>query len=282
MKIKLVLSLALLLSILAFTTVFAQASYNYEEMEQEQYNALLAEWQQRLDTAQQGIDTENATIEDLNKQLADLQTGIDAEWNEIYTLAGSDKAGYDAYVGELNQLQSDARALLNLSPEDIYMRMNEVDALQAKLDELKKNPFAATSDNAAIVASIENLIAQAREKGAAAVPPSYTVVRGDYLWKIAAKDDIYGDAYAWMRIYTSNKDMIADPNLIYPNQVFSIPRQVGPNEHLVVKGEFLSKIAGYSNVYGSPFQWQKLYESNKSTISDPNMIYPYQMLKIAR
>ncbi|HES59690.1 MAG TPA: LysM peptidoglycan-binding domain-containing protein, partial [Caldithrix sp.] len=276
----LVLSLILLVSVFTVTNLFAQ--YDYETMEQEQYNALLTEWQGRVDAASQGLTTETAAIDSLNAQLASLQSGVDAEWNEIYELAGTDKAGYDAYVGELQQLQNDARALVNLSPEDIYTRMNEVDDLQAKVDEAKKSPFAAVSDNEALIASIESLIAQAKEKGAAAVPPSYTVVRGDYLWKIAAKEDIYGDAYAWMRIYTSNRDMISDPNLIYPNQVFSIPRQVGPNEHLVARGEYLAKIAGYSNVYGSAFQWNKLYEANKSTISDPNMIYPYQVLKIAR
>lgn len=282
MKFRIMLSLILLLSIFAFTGVFAQGSYNYEEMEQEQYNALLAEWQQRLDNAQQGIDGENTQIDDLNKQLTDMQAQIDGEWNEIYKLAGGDKASYDVFGNEMQALQNDARALLNLSPEDIYSRMNEVDELQAKLDELKKNPYSAMSDNAAMLASIQNLITQAKEKGAAAVPPSYTVMRGDYLWRIAAKDDIYGDAYAWMRIYTSNRDLIKDPNLIFPNQVFSIPRQVGPNEHLVVRGEFLSKIAGYSNVYGSPFQWQKLYEANKIAIEDPNMIFPYQVLQITR
>jgi nucleoid-associated protein YgaU len=282
MKIRLVLSFILLVSIIAVTGVFAQGSYNYEEMEQEQYNALLAEWQGRVDAANQGITTETTSIDSLNAELASLQGQVDTEWNEIYALGGTDKAGYDAYVGELQQLQNDARALVNLSPEDIYTRMNEVDELQAKVDEAKKSPFAVVSDNEALIASIESLIAQAKEKGAAAVPPSYTVVRGDYLWKIAAKEDIYGDAYAWMRIYTSNRDLISDPNLIYPNQVFSIPRQVGPNEHLVVRGEYLAKIAGYANVYGSAFQWNKLYETNKSTISDPNLIYPYQVLKIAR
>jgi nucleoid-associated protein YgaU len=280
MKIRLVLSLILLVSIFTFTNLYAQ--YDYETMEQEQYNALLTEWQGRVDAANQGIATETSTIDSLNAELGSLQSEVDAEWNEIYQLAGTDKAGYDAYVGELQQMQNDARSLVNLSPEDIYTRMNEVDALQAKVDEAKKSPLAVISDNEAMIASIESLIAQAKEKGAAAVPPSYTVVRGDYLWKIAAKEDIYGDAYAWMRIYTSNRDMISDPNLIYPNQVFSIPRQVGPNEHLVARGEYLAKIAGYSNVYGSAFQWNKLYEANKSTISDPNMIFPYQVLKIAR
>jgi len=280
MKIRLVLSLILLVSIFTFTNLFAQ--YDYETMEQEQYNALLTEWQGRVDAANQGIATETATIDSLSAGLGSLQSEVDAEWNEIYSLAGTDKAGYDSYVAGLQQLQNDARALVNLSPEDIYTRMNEVDDLQAKVDEAKKSPLAVISDNEALIASIESLIAQAKEKGAAAVPPSYTVVRGDYLWKIAAKEDIYGDAYAWMRIYTANRDMISDPNLIYPKQVFSIPRQVGPNEHLVAKGEYLAKIAGYSNVYGSAFQWNKLYEANKSTISDPNMIYPYQVLKIAR
>lgn len=280
MKIRLVFSMILLVSIFAVSNVFAQ--YDYETMEQEQYNALLAEWQQRVDAANQGIETETATADSLNSDLTSLQSQVDAEWNEIYALGGTDKAGYDAYVGDLQQLQNDARALVNLSPEDIYTKMNEVDDLQAKVDEAKKSPFAVVSDNAALISSIESLISQAKEKGAAAVPPSYTVVRGDYLWKIAAKPDIYGDAYAWMRIYTSNRDMISNPNLIYPKQVFSIPRQVGPNEHLVAKGEYLAKIAGYSNVYGSAFQWNKLYEANKTTISDPNVIYPYQVLKIAR
>ena len=282
MKIRLMLSLLLLVSIFALNGLVAQTSYDYENMTQEQYNALLAEWQQRLGNAQTGITDEEATIEELKKQLEELQAQIDSEWSEIYQLASSDKAGFDAFGGDLQGLQNDARAMLNLSAEDIYTRMNEVDALQQKLDELKNNPFAAMSDNAAMINSIQSLINQIKEKGAAAVPPSYTVVRGDYLWKIAANSDIYGDAYAWMRIYTSNRDQIQDPNLIYPNQVFSIPRQVGPNEHLVVRGEFLSKIAGYSNVYGSPFQWQKLYESNKNTITDPNVIFPYQVLKIAR
>ncbi len=182
----------------------------------------------------------------------------------------------------MKQLKNDASSLLSLSPEDIYRRMNEVDELQAKVDETKKNPFSVMTDNAQLISSIESMLAQAKEKGKPAIPPTYSVLRGDCLWRIASKADIYGDAYAWMRIYTSNRDQIKNPDLIYVNQIFNIPRDVGPNEHLVIKGEFLSKIAGYSNVYGSSFKWQRLYESNKSTISDPNMIYPYQLLKIAR
>ncbi len=281
MKIKAIFSVLVLVTVLAFSSVYAQ-SYNYEEMTQEQYNAYLADWQQRLDAAQKGIADENIQIETLKKELDETQAAIDAEWDAMFQVASSDKAGYNSYGENLNQLKADAGSLLNMSPEDIYGKMNEVDELQARLDALKKEPFAATSDNQNLINSIQSLITQAKEKGEAATPPSYTVQRGDYLWKIAAKDDIYGNAYAWMQIYTANKDQIKNPDMIFPNQVFSIPRVMGPNEHLVAKGENLSKIAGYSTVYGSAFKWQKLYEANKSTISDPSVIYPFQILKIAR
>jgi nucleoid-associated protein YgaU len=281
MKIKTIFTVLLLVTALAFSSVYAQ-SYNYEEMTQEQYNAYLAEWQGRLDASQTGINEENTKMDGLKAELDNLQAQIDAEWDALYAAGSSDQPGYNSYGENLGQLRGDAGSMLNLSPEDLYSRMNELDDLQAQLDEVKKNPFSATSENAAAINSIQSLITQAKDKGAAAIPPSYTVVRGDYLWKIAAKADIYGDAYAWMRIYTSNKDQISNPDLIYAKQVFSIPRQVGPNEHLVARGEHLSKIAGYSNVYGSPFQWQKLYEANKTTIADPSLIYPHQVLKIAR
>jgi len=281
MKIKTIFSVLLLVTIFAFSSVYAQ-SYNYEEMTQEQYNAYLADWQQRLDTAQKGITDENTQMDALKKEMDDTQAQIDAEWDAMFQVASSDQPGYNSYGENLNQLKADAGSMLNMSPEDIYGKMNEVDDLQARLDAVKKQPFAATQDNSNLINSTQSLITQAKEKGQAAIPPSYTVTRGDYLWKIAAKDDIYGNAYAWMQIYTANKDQIKNPDMIFPNQVFSIPRVMGPNEHLVVKGEDLSKIAGYSTVYGSAFKWQKLYNANKNTISDPSVIYPFQILKIAR
>lgn len=54
-------------------------------------------------------------------------------------------------------------------------------------------------------------------------PPekTYTVVKGDSLWKIAKK--ILGDGSQYGKIYELNRDKIKDPNLIYPGQVLLIP-----------------------------------------------------------
>ena len=50
---------------------------------------------------------------------------------------------------------------------------------------------------------------------------TYVVVSGDSLSKIAKRE--YGDASKWPRIYEANKDLIKDPNLIYPGQELKVP-----------------------------------------------------------
>lgn len=50
---------------------------------------------------------------------------------------------------------------------------------------------------------------------------TYTVKRGDCLWKIAKQ--FYGSGAQYTKIYNANRDKIKNPNLIYPNQVLTIP-----------------------------------------------------------
>ncbi len=52
----------------------------------------------------------------------------------------------------------------------------------------------------------------------------YQVVRGDSLWSIAGKQDIYDNPYEWPLIYKANRDQIKDADLIYPGQDFTINR----------------------------------------------------------
>ena len=50
---------------------------------------------------------------------------------------------------------------------------------------------------------------------------TYVVVKGDSLSKIAKRE--YGDASKWRTIHEANKDLISDPDLIYPGQELKIP-----------------------------------------------------------
>lgn len=50
---------------------------------------------------------------------------------------------------------------------------------------------------------------------------TYTVKKGDCLWHIAKA--LYGNGSDYRTIYNANKDIIKNPNLIYPGQVLKIP-----------------------------------------------------------
>lgn len=51
----------------------------------------------------------------------------------------------------------------------------------------------------------------------------YVVVSGDSLSKIAKRE--YGDANQWKRIFEANRDVLTDPNKIFPGQKLKIPPQ---------------------------------------------------------
>ncbi len=46
---------------------------------------------------------------------------------------------------------------------------------------------------------------------------------GNSLWRLARRT--YGEGLRYTVIYEANKDQIRDPNLIYPGQVFVVPKK---------------------------------------------------------
>jgi nucleoid-associated protein YgaU len=65
---------------------------------------------------------------------------------------------------------------------------------------------------------------KARAKGKAGKLETYVVKKGDCLWAIAKKKNIYNDPFLWPVIYEANKGKIKKANLIYPGQKLKIPR----------------------------------------------------------
>ena len=94
----------------------------------------------------------------------------------------------------------------------------------AQAEEENKKFLNANSDAAAMAAS------SASSGAAAGGVSSYSVVRGDNLWSISGKDDVYADPYQWPLIYKTNRNKIKDADLIFPGQVLDIDQNASASE----------------------------------------------------
>jgi nucleoid-associated protein YgaU len=188
---------------------------------------------------------------------------------EYQALSQDEAADYcRRLAAEIGIQQDNARAAEQAAP-----------GLEAQVADLKAKLGALEGPNMQLASEVAAL--EARLKELSEMPSSYTVATGDWLRKISARPRIYSDEEKWKRIYRGNRAQIADPNLIYPGQVFTIPRGT-PTEHIVKEGETLRIIAGYWEIYGDRKHSGRIYEANKDKIADPDVIHPGMVLVIPR
>lgn len=81
----------------------------------------------------------------------------------------------------------------------------------------KKDEDAAPASGAPAAADA----ASSGQSGQAGTSGTRVVASGDTLSKIA--QDVYGDGTLWKRIFDANRDILSDPNRIWPGQVLRIP-----------------------------------------------------------
>ena len=85
----------------------------------------------------------------------------------------------------------------------------------------------ATKEKAVLLAGNVKGVAKVNDESLMAPDPEeqtefYTVQRGDSLSKIAKR--YYGNAMKYPEIFEANREVIKDPDLIYPGQVLRIPK----------------------------------------------------------
>ena len=203
-------------------------------------------------------------------QTYDVGAGQYLTEKEYKKLSKDEAIDYCEKLAQEIDLQNDNAAAANAMMADI----------EAEIERLKGEVSSARSANDPLASEVAALEAQLRELKE--LPRSYTVVKGDYLIKISGMRRIYSDETVWRRIYRANQDQIDDPNLIYPDQIFLIPRGM-PDSYTVVEGDSLGRIAGFAEIYNDRSQWTRLYEANRATIGDdPNTIVAGMVLSIPR
>lgn len=88
----------------------------------------------------------------------------------------------------------------------------------------KAAKLAADARRQAETALAQHQAEMAKMAASKSADSNYTVSRGDSLWGISGKGEVYGNPYQWPLIYKANRDKIKDADLIYPGQVFAINR----------------------------------------------------------
>ena len=106
---------------------------------------------------------------------------------------------------------------------------------------------------------------------------NYTVQSGDWLSKIAFR--YFGDPMKHTEIFDANRDIVKNPDLIYPGQQLRIPRaSIEESHYTVQRGDWLSKIA--LRLYGYATKYTEIFQANRHQVADPDLIYPRQVLTI--
>ncbi|HKJ06856.1 MAG TPA: peptidoglycan-binding protein LysM [Flavobacteriaceae bacterium] len=116
---------------------------------------------------------------------------------------------------------SDAVEKLGLKVQDLNIEVKDDKATiwgQAQSQETREKVVLVVGNTEGI-ASVDDRMTVAVQAPEAQF---HTVVKGDYLSKIAKK--YYGDANKYNVIFEANKPMLTDPDKIYPGQVLRIPK----------------------------------------------------------
>ncbi|MBN2789238.1 MAG: LysM peptidoglycan-binding domain-containing protein [Candidatus Delongbacteria bacterium] len=218
-----------------FALSFAQDKVNYEE----EYLPKLTKAQTDVANTEAEIVTEEAKSTELKGKIEETDNAIQTTWTEIYTLVGSDDSGIKEYRDNLNALENKVRSFGALPAEELYKRRAELDGFQSELDLMRADTKSALTEFVNKIERIDQKIKSVRSSIVVPYVTSYVVQRGDNLWKISGKSDIYDDPFKWTDIYKANKETISswqrkynavlkegqeEADLIYPDQEFTIPR----------------------------------------------------------
>lgn len=185
-------------------TSFAQD----DKMSKEEWEAEMARLKDKKESLMREISALQNEVNNLKS--TSVQSFEDC-MNELYALVGATKEDVDNFRKAVNELDGKIRRKEGPKADrqkDLNaLKMNKISALPEFFDKVH-NQMQKSLDSWVEEESVT----------------MYTVVKGDHLWGIARKPEHYGNGFAWPMIYKANRDKIKNPDLIYPKQVFSIPK----------------------------------------------------------
>ena len=107
-------------------------SFAQDKMTMEEYNAQVLQWQERERVAKEGIANCDQQITQLRADISSAESETDQVWANIYSTIGATEAEVNAFRQELNDLDGQLNSLAALSPEELFKRRKELDAIEER------------------------------------------------------------------------------------------------------------------------------------------------------
>jgi len=159
---------------------------------------------------------------------------------EAAAAAGDENATVNAAAHAKKQALEDLRRARESRQREQQENRSWLEQATALLDEARRAEVSMNDEQRSALADAFDrftaLLAALRTPPVA-IPPStpvtkeYRVMRGDTLWSIAAKPDVYGNPRWWPLIYSTNHAQIADADLLRAGQVLKI--DIRPSEEAI-------------------------------------------------
>lgn len=186
----------------------------------------------QLAEVQKNLNSKKSDLERVKKELEDCD-------KELKTLLGVTEADFSAFRQKLGVIEGKVRELQRLPANQLATKEKqaEVADLERQLNELRANKISLLPEFynkiIALASDIRGLYREVRKE-------TYTVgtwaENRDCLWNIASKTEIYSDPMLWPKIWQANKDIIRNPDIIFPGQELTLPDK-GPKTSDEIKAE---------------------------------------------
>ncbi len=151
---------------------------------------------------------------------------IDYDEDGAVVLSGRSESGAILRAYADNALIGEARA-----DQDGYWTIRPQSAISAGVYSLRIDQIDANGRVLARVevpferAEVSDILAAVAKGGGRMV-----VQPGNSLWRIARR--VYGSGFEYTIIYDANQTQIRDPNLIYPGQIFDLPKKIEVDDEI--------------------------------------------------
>lgn len=161
--------------------------------------------------------TDEAVTDKPKETTLSLDTIVYDDVGDVIVAGSSNSDDYvrvylDNKPNNIEKVQESGQWKITLSdvPEGIYaLRVDTIDA-QGTVKERVESPFKKEAP--------ETVIASTKSKAT-----NVTIQPGFTLWELA--ENRYGNGRRYVQIFEANRDLIKDPDLIYPGQIFDLPSQ---------------------------------------------------------